>query len=184
MEAEEPAVSISQESSGSSVARSTPDASEQTAEHSDGAKSVTLYANFSNGSEIGEIKTYEITCTGVLTVEDLAEALSELSGLEFLISAAVDGDTITIDWSADCALFAGGEPKDGFAFPSGEARCWFLLDSLWSTVMKAFGTDEIYYTMDGGKALRVPEIAYPEEFPPDIPYLGSPFYVHHSNLRD
>lgn len=147
------------------------------------AKAITLYADFSGGVAGGEIKAIEIEYTGELTVEALAEGLSDWSGLGFLISADVSGDTVTVDWAADSALFAGGRSNDGFAFQSEEARCWFMLDSLWHTVQAAFGTEKIYYTMDGGKALLVPAIAYPREFPPDIEYLGSPFYVHHSGAR-
>jgi hypothetical protein len=59
-----------------------------------------------------------------------------------------------------------------------------MLDSLWCTIRENFGEADVYYTMDGGKELKVPVITWPALFPVDIPYLGSLFYYAHSgNLQ-
>jgi hypothetical protein len=59
---------------------------------------------------------------------------------------------------------------------------WFMMDSLWRTLNKAF-EKEVHYTMDGGKELAFEELSPVKVFPTDVPYMGSPFYAAHSDVK-
>jgi hypothetical protein len=145
----------------------------------------TLCACFPAGYETGRLEYRALPYMRPLTVEILAAGLSDWSGMDFSLSADVSGSAVTVDWAADSGLFTegGGAPKDDFTFHEAEVREWFMLDSLWHTIKENLGVDEIYYTMDGGKELRVPAIEYPTLFPREIPYLGSPFYFTHKGSK-
>jgi len=149
------------------------------------AETALLYVDFSLGNAGGDIRTQEFIYEGELIVEKLASGLSGWSGLNFSVNAIIDGETATVDWSKDSSLFGGtdgGQPSTGFSFPDDESLCWFMLDSLWRSIHENLGA-EVCYTMDGGQTLTLPALSYPTSFPADTPYLGSPFYVTHSDAR-
>lgn len=63
-----------------------------------------LYAVFS----AIDVKEYPIEYTGAKkTAEELANALTELTGLDFIITASKTEDGWMVDWAADSTLIAG-----------------------------------------------------------------------------
>ncbi len=149
---------------------------------------VTLYADFSCGSataeEDGLIKTEKATVKEI-TAENLAAALSKMTGLEFSVKqTALSDERITIDWQSDSTLLAGlGNTTlaDGYDFYDADSLNWFMLDSLNRTLLFNLGVSEVYYTMNGGNTLVVTELTPVNEFPSDIAYMGSAFYAAHAD---
>ncbi len=145
-----------------------------------------LVADFSYGVSDEEwLKEYPFEYTGSeKTVFALAEELSALTGLDFSVSAYENDDGIVIDWQADSTLVGGlddREQKEEFFFYDVDTLSWFMLDSLWRTVTDNMGVENVYYTMNGGGELTLPEISHVNVFPSDIPYMGSVFYFAHSD---
>ena len=148
---------------------------------------VTLYADFSCGSEVAQENALISTKTATiseLTPQALAEALSLWTGLDFTLNAAsVEETAITVDWAADSTLVAGlddREQKEDFFFYDQDSLRWFMMDSLYQTLLANFSVGEVYYTMDGGQGLSFDELYPVSAFPADISYLGSPFYFAHA----
>lgn len=142
-----------------------------------------LYAVF--GAD--NVKEYPIEYTGAKkTAEELANELSELTGLDFNITASKTDDGWSVDWAADSTLIAGldnREQKEEFFFFDCDSLNWFMMDSLWQTLTKNLNAENIYYTMDGGKELTFKELYAVNAFPSDIPYMGSEFYFAHTDVR-
>ena len=147
------------------------------------AQTDILYAVF--GAD--NVKEYPIEYTGAQkTAEELAQELSKLTGLDFNITASKTDDGWVVDWAADSSLIAGldnREQKEEFFFFDCDSLNWFMMDSLWQTLTTNLNAENIYYTMDGGKELTFEELYPVNEFPSDIPYMGSEFYFAHSDLR-
>ncbi|MDR1558210.1 MAG: hypothetical protein LBS84_00685 [Clostridiales bacterium] len=152
----------------------------------------TLVADLSLGDADGEehnlISRYEYGYDGLLSVEILAQGLSELTGLNFAVNDSSSGKGgVSVDWSADAAFIAGlGDitQKDEFFVYDHESLAWFMMDSMYRTILENFdGEDlEVYYSMDGGQPI-VLGISYPPIFPVETPYMGSPFYSNHVGGR-
>ncbi len=149
-----------------------------------------LYADFScgtTGMEDERIKEYPFEYTGDLkNAEELAAELSTLTGLDFFITAKEAEDGWVVDWTADSTLIADlddREQKEEFFFHDISTLRWFMLDSLWRTLCDNLETENIYYTMDGGKELTMEELLGPVYvFPADVPYMGSAFYFAHYDV--
>ncbi|MGX8701223.1 hypothetical protein [Caproiciproducens sp.] len=155
--------------------------------------SVSLYADFSAGNPDGEaggrVKRKTVEMDAAPSVEALADALSEWSGLDFsLASARTDANGAYADWSAASTLVRGlddREQKEDFHFFDSVSLNWFMMDSLARTVKANLPVKTVYYSMDGGKELR---FTNPEDMaaqglpalPADQPYEGSAFFVTHS----
>ena len=166
---------------GSAPASEVTDSSKPTESSQSAAEStqtVILYAVF--GAD--NVKEYPIEYTGAKkTAEELAQELSKLTGLDFNITASKADDGWIVDWAADSTLIAGlddREQKEEFFFFDSDSLNWFMMDSLWQTLTKNLNAENIYYTMDGGK-----ELYAVNEFPSDIPYMGSEFYFAHYDVR-
>lgn len=151
---------------------------------------VTLYADFSCGSEVAQengLISTETATVSELTPQALAEALSLWTGLDFTLNAASEEETaITVDWAADSTLVAGlddREQKEDFFFYDQDSLRWFMMDSLYQTLLANFSVGEVYYTMDGGLELSFDEMYPVSAFPADIPYMGSPFYFAHAGVQ-
>jgi len=154
---------------------------------------LTLVADFSNGSEEPNRKeythTYDDPGNDGPSVEDIAEGLSELTGFDFtLLDVGTVGDTgIAIDWSPDSTLIATlgeREQKEDFRFFDYDSMAWFMLDSLCQSILKNLPeTEEVYYTMVGGKELYLENLSPPMSFTLDTPYMGSAFYFAHEDGR-
>ena len=142
-----------------------------------------LYAVFGADS----VKEYPIEYTGAKkSAEELAQELSKLTGLDFNITASKTDDGWVVDWAANSTLIAGldnREQKEEFFFFDCDSLNWFMMDSLWRTLTENLNAENIYYTMDGGKDLTFEELYPVNEFPSDIPYMGSEFYFAHSDVR-
>ncbi len=153
----------------------------------------TLIANFTSGNanyEMDDIQSHMFEYQGDLTVELIAQELSELTGLVFAInSATVDGNAAYVDWSMDTTIlipwhdgiagYNGFEFKDEYLFEDHTALCWFMLDSLNDSIILNLEVPLVYYTMDGGNDLVVPEMPDLAIFSADIPYTSSAFYYAH-----
>lgn len=166
-----------------------PSSSKDQAQDGDGVD-IDLYASFAAGSaeaeELDLIKTKAVAVPDV-TAEIIAIELSEWSGLDFRInSGTVSENILTVDWSADSTLIANlddREQKEDFHFFDADSMRWFMMDSLYQSCMENMNIDEVYYTMDGGKELAFDELYPIAVFPKDVPYMGSPFYFAHADLK-
>lgn len=106
---------------------------------------------------------------GELSVEFIADRLTELTGLNFTVSAKQDEDgTFTINWDADSTLIKGldsAAPKEGFNLQSEEDLSWFMLNSLAYSVRKNLGENDVYYTMKRNRQLKLdalPDMKFPK----------------------
>ncbi len=128
------------------------------------------------------MQNYDFTYEGELTPEILADGLSELTNINFEInSAEISGQEITIDWSNNSALIAGvgDEPsKDEFFFYDNITLNWFMMDSLYFTIINNFNVDEVYYTMDGGKELVPTDMGTSTGYSVEGQYLTSVYDVY------
>lgn len=142
-----------------------------------------LYAVF--GDE--DVREYPIEYSGAKkTAEELARELSDLTGMDFTITASKTDDGLIVDWAADSTLIAGRddrEQKEDFRFYDYDSMSWFMMDSLWRTLTENLGVENVYYTMDGGKELVLEKMSPAREFPSDVPYMGSGFYAAHDDVR-
>lgn len=160
---------------------SEPEESSQNAE--DSTQTDTLYSVFGSG----DIKEYPIEYTGDRkTAEELANELSELTGLDFNITATKTDDGLIVDWAVDSTLIAGlgdREQKEEFHFFDHDSLSWFMMDSLCHTLTENLDAENIYYTMDGGKELILDKMSPVKEFPSDTPYMGSEFYFANADTQ-
>ena len=106
--------------------------------------------------------------------------LRELTGLAFNLDSvtSTNNRTMMIGWAADSALFAGspGEPNKDFLFFDYDSMAWFVLDSLYQTILRnipAVAGMDVYYTMNGGEELVLENLSPPMNFTLDTPYMGS-----------
>ncbi|KMW10421.1 hypothetical protein [Enterocloster citroniae] len=169
---------------GSAPVSSEPLESSQSAAES--IQTDILYAVFS----AEDIKEYPIEYTGTQkTAEELVNELSELTGLDFIITASQTEDSWIVDWAADSTLIAGlddREQKEEFHFFDADSLRWFMMDSLWYTLTENCEVENIYYTMDGGRELFFEGdmvLSPVSVFPSDIPYMGLGFYFAHADVR-
>ncbi len=96
-----------------------------------------LYTNKETGSVDAEWGEHKYEYNGELTVEVLADGLSDLTGLDFFVSAYRDESEISIDWAKNSTIIADlddREQKDEFRFNDADSMRWFMMDSLWRTV--------------------------------------------------
>lgn len=149
-------------------------------------KTAVLYTNMKTGSADPDIKEHKYKYSGELTAEDLAAGLSNLTGLDFFITASKDEKGIHIDWAPNSTLIANlddrEQKKDFFCFDADSMR-WFMMDSLWLTLTKNLEVENVYYTMNGGKDLLFENLYLIKEFPADLPYMGSAFFYAHADGR-
>ncbi len=176
-----PTASTTSTSAATTSAATTPAATSQSTAES--TRTDILYAVFHSS----DVREYPLTYSGApKTAEELAHALSELTGLDFFITAAETDDGWIVDWAADSALVAGGnnrEQKEEFFFFDCDSLSWFMMDSLWRTLTENLDAENIYYTMDGGRELVLEKMSPAFELPSDIPYMGSAFYSAHDDVR-
>ena len=167
-------------SSGASTSSKSEEPSQSAAEST---QTDILYAVFS----AEDVREYPIEYTGAKkTAEELAQELTGLTGLDFAITASKADDGWIVDWAADSTLVAGlddRKQKEEFHFFDQDSLSWFMMDSLCRTLTENLNAENIYYTMDGGKELVFRELYPVNEFPSDIPYMGSQFYFAHADVR-
>ena len=142
-----------------------------------------------DGEELGLISRYEYGFDGAISVDTLAQGLTELTGLDFALNESnVEDGSISVDWSANASFIVGlGDTpqKDEFFVYDHESLAWFMMDSLYRTIIENFGGEdlEVFYSNDGGQPIAL-ELSYPPTFPADTPYMGSPFYYAHAEGLD
>ncbi|MCL2106945.1 MAG: hypothetical protein FWH26_07830 [Oscillospiraceae bacterium] len=124
------------------------------------------------------------------SVWEMAMGLSELTGLDFTLLevSPVGGAGFIITWSPESSLFGMGdrEQNEEFQFFDYDSMAWFMLDSLWQTIRKnipAATEEDIFYAMEGGKALVLENLSPPMDFTLETPYMGSAFYFAHQDGR-
>lgn len=142
-------------------------------------QSVTLYMDFTNGGAEQSVQQVTYEYTGKLSPEVLIQGLSDTSGLDFFADVTQTDQAITVDWKANSTLLQGLDErvqKDGYFFYDTQSLDWFMLDSMWQTLSKNYNTTEIYYTMDGGQKLDVPELWPISSFETARAYAGSNHY--------
>jgi hypothetical protein len=145
----------------------------------------TLVADFSYGSAELSTESYELGYSGELTPEILIEGLSALTGLDFFASAVRTEYGFSVTWHADSTLIANlddREQKDGFHFYDADSLRWFMMDSLYRTLVANFGEDDVFYSTEDGE-LAFDELYPTNSFPARIPYMGSAFYFAHADGR-
>lgn len=142
-----------------------------------------LYAVF--GDE--DVREYPIEYSGAKkTAEELARELSDLTGMDFTITASKTDDGLIVDWAADSTLIAGRddrEQKEDFRFYDYDSMSWFMMDSLWRTLTANLDAENIFYTMDSGRNLVLEKMSPAITIPADTPYMGSTFYLSHDEGR-
>lgn len=167
-----------------SVTEAAAESSETTTQtEAENAQSEVLYAVFA----ADDVREYPVENTGAKkTAEELAAALTELTGLDFTVTVTTVDEGLVVDWSADSTLVAGlddREQKEEFHFFDNVSLNWFMMDSLCHTLTENLGVEIVYYTMDGGKELVVKEMPSSAVFPVDVPYMGSEFYEAHDDVK-
>jgi hypothetical protein len=148
-------------------------------------KTVMLYTNTDDGALSENVYEY----TGELTADVLGEGLTELTGLYYTFTSTVNGNDLYIDWSMEPGLLSDGDAEKMFtffgdAFPDFGTQQWFMMDSLWYTLINNLNVENVYYTMDGGQELIIEgfdELFQIELCSLDVPYLGSEFYFSHED---
>lgn len=158
--------------------------------------SLTLYADFSNGSPEGVIKEKQIT----VTVGDepvswsaiaftLADGLSEWTGLYFQLNDVLfpDGESVVADWSRHSTLIAGVSDRgfeEDFYFYDTVSLNWFMMDSLATTFKRNMEITKVYYQSEAQPiTFRNPEDMAAQGLPTlpvDQPYEGSAFFLAHA----
>lgn len=144
-----------------------------------------VYTDLTAGNPEREdaVEAHEIVDFGELTPEVLVRGLEEVTDLYFAVEISTDenGD-IWVDWDETSSLFAG--PSDNqseeFFFYDNVNFNWFMLDSLWTTLVRNYNA-EVYYTMNGGLPLYIEYHDPIQTIPNDMPYQGSSFYYAHSD---
>lgn len=130
----------------------------------------TLYAVLSKGNIKETDFGYE---DGKLTVLQVANALSEWTGLNFAVTSSMNDDgSIVIDWSANSTLVAGlgnTEQKDEFFMHDVDTLSWFMMNSLCKSVRDNMDGVDVFYSMNGGEPLDLPEVPG-ASFSPGVAY--------------
>lgn len=135
------------------------------------------------------IQEHEFSYSGELTAELLAQGLSELTGLDFIITATETEESIAVDWSADSTLLRPLDEQDlrgEYAFYDADALRWFMLDSLWWTLSENLGCELILYSMNDGEDLSLPGLYLTDQFAAhftaDYPFVYSGTLLAHEGV--
>ncbi len=144
------------------------------------AAEITLYAtSLGEKSLIKSAKTKKIT-VDALSVEALVHELSQWTKLDFsILDFTLNGKKINIDWSPQSSLITGTQkntPSEEFTFKDLNSLRWFMLDSLFVSLMENFDLESVSYTQDGGKNLTLNKLSPINEFPAVQTYKGSNYY--------
>jgi hypothetical protein len=147
----------------------------------------TLYVDFTCGGSDLALEQFELGYDGDLTPEILLTGLSDLTGLDFVADIVQAERGIEVDWKKESTLIANlddREQNEHFFFYDADSMRWFMMDSLYRTLLENFRPPEVYYTMDGGKALAFDELYPAGTFGLDMPYMGSSFYFANDGKGD
>ena len=109
---------------------------------------------------------------GMLTPIDIADALSDLTGLNFKMDYEIDpaNNTVTVDWAETSSLATGQPPEiqdeDYFFFDVVSLR-WFMLNSMCTSIRENLGDMDVFYSVNGGD---MNELELDVDFNPAIAY--------------
>ncbi len=145
-----------------------------------------LTADFSYGNPEPSVKNYEMISAEPFSIGLLGRGLSDLTGLDFLVEGRIEDGAVYVDWQPESTLVAGLDDRvqrEDFFFFDVDTLSWFMMDSLYATICQNTGLDTVYFTMNGGEALALPNLSAVREFPADIPYMGSPVYFAHADVQ-
>jgi hypothetical protein len=146
-------------------------------------KAATLHLVFSESDNL--VKNVDYFHTVELTANDLCLALSEATGLVFEIEGVEEtSDGIAVDWSPSATLLQGlgaNYENTVYSFNDTDSLNWFMMDSMYYTLQEHLNQINIYFTANNGGPLIVPCEGGKNTFSKDTPYLGSSFYIAHSN---
>lgn len=134
-----------------------------------GGKSATLITVLSRQSPQSHSMPYD----GELTYEKLAQGLSKLTGLGFDVAFRQNGDDVYVAWLSTSTLLHDDptlEQKDAFRVYDYDSMIWFLLDSLYQTLMANFDIENVYYSAEDGQPLYFENMTPPRDIPVDTPY--------------
>lgn len=165
----------SESSSDKSTTSTTSQASTTSETSKETEKNATLVTDMSFGS--GNISKHQFSYSGTLTVEIMAQGLSELTGLNFAIKESNSANgSISVDWSTESTFIAGLgdiEQKEEFFMFESVSLTWFMLNSMYQTILENNGGNvDVFYSMDGGKPI-MNEAFEPDGLPVDIAFTGS-----------
>jgi len=190
----QPSAANTSEQSGSTAETPAPTSNTPTVTDDETAREpeniATLCADFSGGSSEPNIEQYELGYQGELTPEILTDGLTDLTGLDFSADVVRTEMGFVVLWKDNSTLIAnldGREQKEGFVFFDEDSMRWFMMDSLYRTLLENFGEDAVFYSMgdsiQSGCELEFEELYPTNRFPAGIPYMGSPFYFAHADGR-
>ncbi len=151
------------------------------------AETMDLYGVFETTTKGKATKSAKkkVVKVNAYTVETIAKELSKWSGLNFAINDfTLKGKEIFIDWSPSASFFSSKMPtipKKTFRFKNINTLAWFMLDSLYISLLENFDLTSIVYTMDGGKKLVIDNLSPINEFPLNQAYKGSKAYFPKNN---
>ncbi|MDR1209528.1 MAG: hypothetical protein LBK41_04345 [Clostridiales bacterium] len=139
-----------------------------------------LVADFTFGlsdadaARMGLVSTYIYAYDGDLTPQKLTEGLERMTGLTFGARVSTDGAACVVRFAEDSDLFADETPgRSFFAFSSADEMRWFMLDSLWRTVVANLAAERVVFRAEGGGDLSVVGMSPVGVFGADEPYPGS-----------
>jgi len=109
--------------------------------------------------------------------DSIVEVMNTLTGLNFAVKISYENNALYVEWTGRSDLFADFAeltPREEFSFVSAEALRWFMLDSLWCTLIDNYGSviSSVYYVTNHAHD----DITDPSPFNFGAPYRGSPFY--------
>ena len=109
--------------------------------------------------------------------DDIVEALDLLTGLNFAVKISYDDGIFIVEWRGESDVFSAFNavsPREEFSFANVEALRWFMLDSLWHTLMMNFPEVSVTYFVTNHIHDTIVE---PSPFNYAEPFKGSPFYT-------
>ncbi|MDR2352847.1 MAG: hypothetical protein LBF22_06725 [Deltaproteobacteria bacterium] len=156
-------------------------------------REIILVTDMSLGSSEGArfIKEHKYTIDASetdtnATIIGIAKGLTELTGLNFAVESGKVDTKATVVWSPKASCIAGlGDivQKEDFFVYDNESLVWFMLDSMYQTILRTFGGHgkeiSVYYSVAGGAPLKLPNGI---EITGEDPYMGSAFYAAHNDL--
>ena len=152
-----------------------------TAETSTRETAAFLDMDFTAGGRNADVRPVELA-QGIRT-SGLSDALAGATGIPFSFTLTWQGETCTVAWQQDSALWTqqmpqGQEPD--YLFYDADLLRWFLLDTVWQTLQQEFGAEEVYYCDADGQPLQLADLWPLEHFDLSQPYRGSGWYYSES----
>jgi len=140
-----------------------------------GFSSATLVFDFSFGAGAEHYTEEPYMSDSDMSAEAIVEIMTLLTGINFDVRVSYDDGRYFAEWGANSDIFAEFNAvniRDEFSFADVAALRWFMLDSMWRTLLVNFGS-EIYFVTNRAHD----DIVVPSPFSHSEPFRGSPFYT-------